>query len=552
MQTQPTNHRYNGWRESAKLVTHTKTVSTDLKRIWYKLKLAGMNLDDNLLTILTALVQSAEADYAGIVSSARMQVARMIEVAKQTEHNTYIGPPPDTEAGTVVNPGLNTISNAAFSAKDGDVLIIQPGDYEQTEQIKVNGKSITFRPMGKVAVDCTTVSTASMEFRNSASVVEGSENSFIQIGVTKRDGTVKVGSGGRHYGVVVYGQKSAEEWVELNFLRVISNSPDSTYAAIRSGNTNDMPTSNVTLNDCMVKSVGQDGFSAFGEGYTVDPEDPEYVIPEAKMTCTRCKAIGTGEDGFTAHGFSTMVTEDCEASDGKTGFAPAFGCTWTSTDDYLHDNYKPDRQCNLYLVGNPNFNATGLRLGGTTTYHIRVKAQVSDRGLGSNTAASCTIDGMVVDGVASSWLAFQTASAPDATGELELSFTDCQFGGQISAHGIDDVGASETSPVVLNFSDGCVLNMSRAGGYIYASRASKGTVHNIDDCSLTNASTAGHGIYCDGHIHVHGNTIVAGSVSGVGVAKSGYNHDSGSNSISAEYPYKYDAEKQTGDTAIDT
>lgn len=73
MQTLSVNHRYNGWQESAKLATFVKTAITDMKRIWYDLQRADINLDDNITTLMTSLVQSATQDYAGIVSSARMQ-----------------------------------------------------------------------------------------------------------------------------------------------------------------------------------------------------------------------------------------------------------------------------------------------------------------------------------------------------------------------------------------------------------------------------------------------------------------------------------------------
>ncbi len=418
-----------------------------------------------------------------------------------------------------VSPGVNTISDAIESAMEGAKLFLAPGQYTQTVPMVVSGKSLVFVPKGIVTVDCTGLEGPSLDFRNSASVVQGSASAYLQIG------TDAPGSGGSNCGIAVSGQVSETQFVTLNYVRV-THTDTSTAAAIRANSTANYPLTSLACYDCRVLDVGQDGFSCSGlEGDGVT------------MTCQHCFADGVGEDGFTAHQKSVMNTSDCEAQGGQTGFAPAFGCVWTSKNDYLHDNDSDTRKSNLYLVGGPNFAATGLRLGGVTGYHIRL-AQYSDQPTVSS------LDGMTVKGNAANWLFF---GGTQATGLQTLNITNSSFGGIISGNGMDDCNSSSGSPVRVNL-DSCTLAMNGSGKQMIASQPGKGTAWNIVNCLVQNTNAAGNGVLCLGNVSVHNCSIEAGLAAGIGVTGAGYNAASGSNTITAKTPFADKAMPQTGDT----
>ncbi len=420
-----------------------------------------------------------------------------------------------------VSPGVNTISDAIESAVDGAKLLLAPGNYTQTEPMFVSGKSLVFLPKGIVTVDCTGLEAPSLEFRNSASVVQGSASAYLQIG------TDASGSGGNCSGILVSGQVSASEYVTLNYVRVThTQSPIS--AAIRANASSTYPITSLACYDCRVSEVGQDGFSCSGlEGESVT------------MICQRCIVSGAGEDGFTAHQKSTVRTTNCEAFGGQTGFAPAFGCVWTSVNDYLHDNNSDTRRSNLYLVGGPNFSATGLRLGGATNHHIRL-AQYSDQPTVSS------LDGLTVTGSAANWLYF---GGTKITETQTLSIRNGSFGGAVYGNGMDDCNASAASPVRVKL-DSCQLVMDGDRRYTIASQAGKGTVWDMTNCLIRNTNASGNGIMCSGNVSVRNCNIEAGPAAGVGVVGAGYNAASDHNIVKAKTPFAGSAVPQAGDAVI--
>jgi len=231
-----------------------------------------------------------------------------------------------------------------------------------------------------------------------------------------------------------------------------------------------------------------------------------------------------------------MQTTDCEAAGGQTGFAPAFGCAWTSANDFLHDNDLAGRRSNLYIAGGPNFSATGLRLAGNTGYHIRL-VQYSDQ------PAVCSFDSLQVTGSAANWLCLDGGSAQ---ARQTFNIRGASFGGVLSGNGLDDGGASLDTVVTINL-DACRFVMSRSGSYVLASAAGKGTAWNLTNCGIQNADPSGNGIRCLGNDSVRNCTIQAGPISGGGVYGSGYNTASGYNLINAKVPYAGSAMPQVGD-----
>lgn len=537
-----TNHRYHGWRESAKMVVGTKTVMQDLKRVWYNAKRAGYNFDNEVEQLLASLEASDDLNYTGLLNSTRSMISFLGKFAPEL----------DVE-GTRLHAGNNVISDAIVAANNGDTLLLYPGTYTQTVQMRIENKSLTFIPLGIVKIDCTDVPSASMEFRNSASIVQGSATKYIQIG------TGAAGTGGLGNGVVVFGQANPNIYsspnVVLNYVRVNNNSPSDTKAAIRVGSSRTIKYAKLECYNCSVADVGQDGFSCFGAsneagGYTT-------------MVCSSCTASGAGEDGFTAHEYSHMYTDNCEAYSCKTGFAPAFGCTWVSDSDSLHDNgintYNPgdDRNTNLYLVGQPNFSATDLILGGVVggtghAYgnHIRISTVQKDAGppvtyYGANTISFDNLT-FAADAEALSWIAITGNVHSDPT--QTVSFTNCDFTGIIYNNGLEDTATHDDTPIVLTF-DTCTFNTSTTG-WVVASRASKGTDWTFDTCTFTNTGT-GNGVYCLGDITIGGSATTGCSITAVGTGVYGAGYSAGGsdyNTVTGSPDY--DATATAGDHDI--
>lgn len=434
---------------------------------------------------------------------------------------------PDSDL-VYVSPGANTISDAVDAASDGATIFLWGGSYTQTVGISVSGKNLTFVPYGIVTIDCsgiTDVGIPSLQFLYSASLVLGDVGSYIQIG------TDAEGSGGPGYGVYSVGQVSPTMYTKLNFVRVTHNNPTGLYAAIKTENDVTSPYSTLACYDCQTIDAGQDGFSITG----VSGEN-------ALLICERCTSIRPGEDGFTAHQNSTVYTIDCEAYGGKTGFAPGFGCNWTSTNDYLHDNNTVGRQANLYLAGGPNFSSTGLRLGGTTLYHMYLLTYSTANSLS-------TFTNMVVDGAATGWLCFNSTNA---AGTQEVNFNTCSFAGTISGNGFDDVGAPTTTPIELTFTN-CTISMpddgtTKVNNYVIVSRLGKKTAWTFDTSVIKTGRRGTSGAFCYGNIGFTNCRISAFTNSGVGVNGPAYNSRSSYNQIGAYRKYAGGAVKQLGDT----
>ncbi len=461
---------------------------------------------------------SLKASQSGLKLSERMLAVDMDGLSSEWSVKGYLRALLEPPKSVCVDPGVNTISDAISIANDGDTLVLAAGAYAQTVQMLVADKSLIFAPAGIVTVDCTGLALPSLEFRNSASVVQGSPEAYFQIG------TEVAGSGGAGSGVLVSGGVSATSCVTLNFLRV-TNTSNTAAAAIRAVSTSLYTSTSLSCYDCRVSDVAQDGFSCSAQSAV-----------STTMICERCVAENVGEDGFTAHQNARMLTTDCEASGGQTGFAPSFGCSWTSERDYLHDNNKGPRRCNVYLAGSPNFSSTGLRLGGATTYHIRL---VDSSALPS----ICSMDGLEITGSATNWV--YVGSGTGAAVQT-LNFTNSVFGGSVLNHGMDDAGASLGT--LLNVSlDACDLDMSVSGKYVIASRAGRGTSWSVTNSKVRNADPSGGGLICLGNVSVNGCTVEAGVVGGIGIYGAGYNVTSNNNTITAMRPYAGGAIQQAGD-----
>jgi len=70
----PVNHRYCGWRESAKIVPQIKTATSDLSGLDTRLKAAGENYEAEFPALLVGLT-----DGINLVQSARILIDFMKE-----------------------------------------------------------------------------------------------------------------------------------------------------------------------------------------------------------------------------------------------------------------------------------------------------------------------------------------------------------------------------------------------------------------------------------------------------------------------------------------
>jgi len=292
-----------------------------------------------------------------------------------------------------------------------------------------------------------------------------------------------------------------------------------------------------TLTNCIASAVGTDGFSAY------------YYTAHAGLTITAvfdyCTAVNCGEDGFTSHYGSCYVrTTGCEASGGQTGYAPAYGSSWTSRNDYLHDNDSASRATNVYLIGGCNFVADGLRLGGAQTTHIMV---------GSPTGAECSavFTHMLIDPDSSvdAWINILNSSGSDA--DQNMTFQSCMFQGLTASHAIDD---TDRSNVRMNLVfDSCVLHLAStttAGKYLLISRDSRATTIVVTNSVIRNDN--GDGAYLlnsTANAAVIRNSIVRAT--GNGIAGAVYGSESGYNVVQAGTAFAVSATAKTGDVSAD-
>ena len=233
------------------------------------------------------------------------------------------------------------------------------------------------------------------------------------------------------------------------------------------------------------------------------------------VTFDTCLAYNCGEDGFTSHYANVFIKSyNCRSFSNSSGFAPAYGSTWTSYNDHLYSNSNSwsgkSKKYNLDLIGGAFFTAYNLRMDGVGMQYQMYTTGAKVAGSFARFYGGSIVAG-ASDPVTFQYWVYQTVET-GATETMALEFYGVTFGGEHAQHAIDDNGS--TVPITSKYVN-CLLQNSVAGKYIFAFRGGNAHTALIQNCLIK--ATAGNGLFVTQTGVTLVNSIIAVSGSDVAI-----------------------------------